>query len=129
HGRAAFGAATRCSNQRRRVLLLREIGKDIDRLLREKRSHAIAPAKMLSAGIAFMQGKRSEAFAQLEQARAAYDEAAMRTHSLTVRWDIGTVRRNGAEIDAVEHELRGRGVYAPARWARMHLGLAEDGPA
>src|SRR5262249_39056915 len=29
HGRAAFGAATRCSNQRRRVLLLREIGKDI----------------------------------------------------------------------------------------------------
>ncbi|MBX3189197.1 MAG: protein kinase [Labilithrix sp.] len=122
HGRAALGVAARAKRLRRARAIAR-VEEDIATLAREKRPHAQAPASMLRAGLAVLRRDRELALAHLAAAVRAYDEAAMRTHSLTAGWHVATLTRDVAAIERIENALRERGVRAPARWARMHLAV------
>jgi eukaryotic-like serine/threonine-protein kinase len=121
-GRAALGAAARVRGRRRAALLAR-VARAVERLEREKRPHALAPAAVLRAGISHLGGDRERASRHLDEATATYALAFMTTHALTSSWLLARIAGDRARAERIAGELAGRGVAAPTRWARMHLGL------
>jgi hypothetical protein len=122
HGRAALGAAFAAS-RRQRARLAREVAKDINALLKERRAHALAPATMLRAGLSALHGKQKEAQSHLQRAAALYAEAEMPLHALAARLHVAVLNEASDEVDRATRALHVCGVRAPASWARMHLPL------
>ena len=122
-GRAAIGAASRNVGARR-SRALEALREDIQRLSREDRPHARAPAEALRAGLALLEGDRSGARKRLLAAALAYDASAMPTHALAMRFHAAKLLREGSAL-AIEAALEERGIASPQRWARMHSPIAE----
>jgi hypothetical protein len=123
-GRATLAASLGATG-RPRAALLAAAETHARSLARERCAHAHAPAAMLRAGIAERRGDRRRAVALLDQARRAYQRAAMRVHALAAAWHAARVDGRPEARGAIEEQLRASGIRAPARWATMHLAPVE----
>lgn len=119
-GRCALAAVQETPSLRQR--LLAEARRSIRLLEREQRPSADALARLLRAGLAFVEGHHEATRAQLQHAAEACERADMKLHAAVARRRLGQLAGEDSEhsaIVAAEKILSDEGVVNPARWVRM----------
>lgn len=126
-GRAAFGALAKGGVEVARAKALRATLKRCIRdLEKEGPGYAIAPATMLRAGLARLDGDRAGAIAAFARARETYQVAEMRVHSAAAAWHEARLAGDAERLAAAAAVLAAEGVDDPGHWAGMHLAAPES---
>jgi eukaryotic-like serine/threonine-protein kinase len=120
HGRALLSVAHAPEGTARHLRLAR---KEAWRLLREDAAWSRPLGERLMAGVAMLEGRRTDAAVHLEAAALQFRDLDMAAHAATAAAALARIHpeRHGAPTAASLEALRALGVRAPARFARLHL--------
>jgi hypothetical protein len=112
-GAALLAAGERIGDEAERLRKIAEAAGR--RILGERARWADPLAQLLNAGVAFQRGRASPAHAALMLAASGFEAAEMRLWAAAARYQANRVLGDEARCAALEAQLRGQGVAAPAR--------------